>query len=385
MQEVDTLQIQLRDNEAVIEKLWNGFSIGRSYISPSDLAYSMLDILENEELVQHLLEDKSLLEVFQPFLENERYVNGDQEEELIQILQLAIDNVPNQSEAMVRDLYTQLCRRFNPSELNGIETSRILSSFISTLNKQDFSEPDDYHLLIDLFHSVLEKVNLLGERSYSYSAKILKQLYKQLEFYPDREIAQQLFKVAADKADKSWILDVLSQYIDKEKVCSSPLLPKNCFIYQEMLDGSSIVGIEVDAQRFNVIYHRKSFEQVGHPKMLFLFTIRNKKLLKAELVCVKDKLLKSDTQLYRYPFSNVFHNLSCCWPDLKTYLVKDLSMVGTLPYAFINSPNNDHAYGGTNLGERFYHLQEKDFNNEELVPLKFCLSDWLELQRFNKE
>lgn len=385
MEEINALQILLKDHEAVIDKMWNGISIGRSFVSPSDLAFSMLDILEDGELVQHLLANKSLLEVFQPFLENDRYANGDQEEELIQIIQMVTDNIPGQSDEMVKDLFAQLCIRFNPSKLNGEETTKTLKAFISNLTTNDFSESENYNVLMDLFYKVLEKVNLLGEQTYPYAAKILRLLYKQLEFYPDRQLAQQLFKVAAEKADKSWILDVLSQYINKEKVCSSPLLPKDCFIYQEMLDGASIVGIEVEAQRFDVIYHRKSFHQIGHPKMLFLFTVRNNKILKAELVCVKDKLLKSDTHLYRYPFSNVFESLSCCWPDLKSYSLKDLSMIGTLPYAFINSPNNDHAYGGTNLGERFFHLQEKDFNNEELAPLGMNLSDWLELQRFHKE
>lgn len=62
-------------------------------------------------------------------------------------------------------------------------------------------------------------------------------------------------------------------------------------------------------------------------------------------------------------------------------------MVGTLPYAFINSPNNDHAYFGENLGEKFYFLQDNDFNHEDLTPIEdgLTLSDWLELQKFEKK
>ncbi|PGT81496.1 hypothetical protein [Bacillus sp. AFS040349] len=386
-QTVNEVHIQLKEHGAVVNNLWNGMSVSRNYISPTDLALSMLDILEDSEIIRHLLSTNTLVELFTPYLEADSWDTGEHEEDLIQIIDMITGNVPDYGEKAVKLLFTQLSSRFNPMELSVQETNKILKVFIDKFSRTNFSGEYEYTLLIDLFCKILEKVNLLGDRSVPFLSPILRKIYQQANFLDDKEIINSLFEVTASKADKSAVLRVLEPYIKKERVCSSPLLPKNCFIYQEMLDGRVLVGIEVEAQRFDVKYHRRDFKQVGHPNMLFLFKISGQEVLMSQLVCIKDKLLKPTTQLYRYPFSNVFKSLSCCWPDLQSYKVKDLSMVGTLPYAFINSPNNDHAYFGENLGEKFYFLQDNDFNHEDLTPIEdgLTLSDWLELQKFEKK
>lgn len=178
-------------------------------------------------------------------------------------------NVPDYGEKAVKLLFTQLSSRFNPMELSVQETNKILKVFIDKFSRTNFSGEYEYTLLIDLFCKILEKVNLLGDRSVPFLSPILRKIYQQANFLDDKEIINSLFEVTASKADKSAVLRVLEPYIKKERVCSSPLLLKNCFIYQEMLDGTVLVGIEVEAQRFDVKYHRRDFKQVGHPNMLF--------------------------------------------------------------------------------------------------------------------
>lgn len=148
-----------------------------------------------------------------------------------------------------------------------------------------------------------------------------------------------------------------------------------------MLDGTQIVGIEVEAQRFDVQYHRKQFEAVGHPEMLYLFSIRGKKVLNCRLVCVKDQVLTPETQLYKYPFSNVHKDTSTCWPSLKNFEVKSVAHAGTLPFAFMNSSNNDHLFTGVNLGEIYMNLQGKDFDSDSLVPLNMTFNYWLNVAK----
>lgn len=104
---------------------------------------------------------------------------------------------------------------------------------------------------------------------------------------------------------------------------------------------------------------------------------------KCQIVCVKDQVLTPETQLFRYPFSNVHKDTSTCWPDLKKYQVKSVAHVGTMPFAFIHSPNNEHLYNGVNLGEKYHELQGKDFDHKTLVPLDFTFDSWLDVIKKN--
>ncbi|UGB33596.1 hypothetical protein [Metabacillus sp. B2-18] len=68
-QTVNEVHIQLKEHGAVVNNLWNGMSVSRNYISPTDLALSMLDILEDSEIIRHLLSTNTLVELFTPYLE----------------------------------------------------------------------------------------------------------------------------------------------------------------------------------------------------------------------------------------------------------------------------------------------------------------------------
>lgn len=376
-EENETL-IRLRSHEAIVESLNNGIPMNRRTVIPSDLALSMLGILEDEAIVSHLISEKNFDEIFEGFFNIHHYNGEPLIDEMTAIIDMAlryIDEAEADSE-VVKEFFLTLVSRLDPNEFSEEKTVDALRRFLSRI--REFEDPN---AIKDLFYYLLDEVNLLGDLKGAYAGRILQQLFAHAKNTLDKELVHSLFEVTSKVADQEWILEVLERHIPKKKACSSPLLPKNCFIYQEMLDGAKLVGIEVEAQRFDIQYHRKHFEDVGHPKMLFLFTVRGQKVLGCKIVCVKDQVLTPDTQLYRYPFSNVHGDTSTCWPDLKTYQVKSIAHVGTMPFAFIHSQNNEHLYSGVNLGEKYFNLQGKDFDNDTLVPMNETLNVWLEVSK----
>jgi len=376
--ETNETRITLRDHEVFVERVYNGIPMNKRRMTPSDLALSMLGILEDEEIVLHLLRDKNFNDIFERYFQI-NHIHGETFiEEMSEIISMALDYLEDvqYDEEIVKEFFLTLTQHFDPTHLSEKETDLALRRFLTRIRRFE-----DRSAIEELFYYLLEEVNLLGELKGDFAGKILERLLMHARSSLNKELIHSLFKVTSKVAEREWIQEVLAQHIPKKKACTSPLLPKNCFIYQEMLDGAKIVGIQVEAQRFDIKYHRKEFQDVGHPNMLFLFTIRGQKVLNCKLVCVKDKILSPETQLYRYPFSNVYSNTDTCWPDLTTYHVKSIAHVGTMPFAFIHSVNNEHLYKGVNLGEKYFELQGKDFDHDSLEPLNQTLHDWLEVSK----
>lgn len=266
LKENNETRITLRSYEAVVENLNNGIPMNRRIIVPSDLALAMLGILEDEAIVSHLLRNKTFGELFENFFDVQ-HVNGESMvEEMNSIIEMALSylNEAEDFSQVVQEFFLALVSRFDPIDFSEEDTIQALRRFLSRI--RSFEDPSTIQ---EMFYYLLDEVNLLGDLKGVFAGRVLKQILNQAKSSLDKEMIHSLFEVTSQKAERDWILEVLERYIPKKKACSSPLLPKNCFIYQEMLDGAKLVGIEIEAQRFNIQYHRKQFEDVGHPKMLF--------------------------------------------------------------------------------------------------------------------
>lgn len=382
IKEVSETRITLRSHEAIVETINTGIPMNRRVLTPSDLAFAMLGIVEDEAIVQHLLREKDFNEIFEGFF-NVHHINGESMvQEMEAIVEMALRYLDEAEDAeAATQFFLILVSIFDPTDFSEEKTIEALRKLLSKVSRFE-----DSTQIQELFYHLLDEVNLLGNDIKGiYAGKVLEKLLTKAKSSLDKETIHSLFQVTSQKADREWILEVLERYIPKKKVCSSPLLPKGAFIFQEMMDGAKLVGIEVEAQRFDVQYHRKQFEDCGHPKLLFLFSVRGQKVLNCKVVCVKDQVLTPDTQLYRYPFSNVHNSTDTCWPDLRTYQVKSIAHMGTMPFAFIHSSNNDHLYPGVNLGEKYQDLQGKDFDHDTLVPLSMSFNEWLEVTKKSLE
>ncbi|MYL35449.1 hypothetical protein GLW08_20310 [Pontibacillus yanchengensis] len=372
--------VRLRDYEpAIYEKYENGIRVGQKKMKPSDLGLSMLNMLEDHEIIGHLLENHSLSEMFEEYFNHLKYAEGesyDYNAEVIKTLGLFLELLDENedSQEMLGAILKTLSWYFDPTQLDEEAVTGLMRKFIHRIS--EFHQKDQIQ---NLFYSLLDKVNVLGENSDAFLTKVLQLALKRATFDDHETLIHQLFEVTANKSKKDWVVKTLSQYMEQERTCASPILPRNCFAYQEYRNGNKIVGIEVDKQRFDVKYHRHEFNEVGHPKLLFIFEVSGTKIRWAKVAAIKERFISGQTRLYHYPFANVSTNFSACWPELRDLEIKELSKVGSLPYVFLNSETNDHLFNGTNLGEKYHKLQNNDFNEDELEDTGLVLSDLLDI------
>ncbi|MFS1519520.1 hypothetical protein V1503_24135 [Bacillus sp. SCS-151] len=375
-QPIDETRIVLRDEDLPrIEEYFNGIKVNRKRVTATDLSLAMLDMIDNEDIVSHLLEDKSLVDVFSGFFEMDKDHERDLEDDVFQVLSLLFDYIDQaDDQSIITAILNTVSWHFDPIELADEAVQEI---FKKLLHKVQSIENED--VLSNILGALIDKINLIEGVKDKHIKTILSQVLKRATLSKHEELIHSLFKVTAEKAKKKWIMDVLQPYIRNEKKCTSPILPKGCFLYQELMNGEKVVGIEVDKQRVNIDYHRRSFKQVGHPRLLFIFRIDGQHVCSSQVLAVKDSVLKSSTEIFRYPFSNVSNNFQACWSDVRQMEIKDISMIGSLPYLFLNSPSNDDLYSGTNLRERFLELENKDFDDEILEETPYTLGDFFEL------
>ena len=162
---------------------------------------------------------------------------------------------------------------------------------------------------------------------------------------------------------------------------ASPLLPKNCIQYIERNNGELAVVMEREAKATDFSYGDKVFKKIGVPKLLFAFRILANTLQEGYVVAVKDNLVSEDTELYHYPFSNVYRSGSICWGNkLPTY--GELRYLQNVPEMFLSMENNNHNYGHINLSGLEYRpllevLEGQKFREDWLKSMEIRYGDWL--------
>jgi hypothetical protein len=112
------------------------------------------------------------------------------------------------------------------------------------------------------------------------------------------------------------------------------------------------------------------------------------------MAIIADEKPTPGTQVYVYPFSNVYSNTGICIGAANSFpAYKDLRTLGTLPYHILSLPNNDHNFSrGENKLKLPYrdlleHLKDKDpsyYYRHVLIKRSMTVQDFID-RRYNKE
>lgn len=276
---------------------------------------------------------------------------------------------------LIRQLFKTLTKNFNITEVEPKKLDEFF--YLTTQRVRNVDEAKPYK---DLLYTLLDKINITKAEGDIVNG-VLQRVLQRAGTEQDVRLVENLFYTLSSKARPKWVRQTLAPYIkEKKRVVKSPILPKNCIMYQEELDGTEVFVIEVDKQQFDVTYHKTPFHQVGHPKLLFEFHVRTNRVYKCRIFAVKDAITKPSSKLYHYPFSNVFPTFNACWPDLQSIVMDGVHQLSTLPYLFINSPSNDHLFRGSNLRELFAALQNKEFDDDLLEVTNLVVQDHFEME-----
>ncbi|KZE68019.1 hypothetical protein AWM68_17775 [Fictibacillus phosphorivorans] len=154
----------------------------------------------------------------------------------------------------------------------------------------------------------------------------------------------------------------------------TPLLPTNCLkhVWVNRVGNVHRVYVEVPKKRWDITYHNQAFKDVGFPRMIFRYMIKNQSVELETIVAVKDQvLIKEDTPIFHFPFSHVSTEGYVCMGGNKFPDVKAIQQLGTFHTVFLSSPFQDD-YGaktttGKQIREIFTSLKGNDFNDEWLL------------------
>ena len=173
---------------------------------------------------------------------------------------------------------------------------------------------------------------------------------------------------------------------------------KTEFIYQESSDNSMklfhriqigknsyIYFVFKPASRMPMCLYKKFFSDVGMPSLVFAIKVVNKHFSKLYVTATKEvSNIDFNTELYKYPFSNVFEDGSVC---IGMNRLEDLDDVDKnilkVVESFFSMPNTGENFNMNyndkkiEYGELLENLSGSDFNNDYLVDFK-TFKEWAE-------
>ncbi len=182
------------------------------------------------------------------------------------------------------------------------------------------------------------------------------------------------------------LVDCFQQSLMRPQM-STGILPRGCISYMECENHYTYVCIQHIESRANISYMGTAYENFPLPKMVVGFLVSSeKRISKCRMgIVVNTNLLKPDTPMFSYPFSNVT-GFDLCTGQNVMPKCKDVYALSSLPAFILEMPNNnDHFKShlnkqGLEMRDLLECLKDKEpdyYYNEVLIPNKFTLKDFI--------
>ncbi len=167
---------------------------------------------------------------------------------------------------------------------------------------------------------------------------------------------------------------------------ASGLLPEGCISFFAAADGSRVISILHPERYADIAYHKTVYPRFPLPRLVFRFSLhQGLRVNEVSVAVVEEGRLKPESQLFRWPFSNVsgFH---MCIGNNVMPKCESLHTLSSLPYLILELPNNDDYFQtsdnrlGMGYRELLEHLQDREpsyYYEKVLVPGKYTLADFI--------
>ncbi|MEK5187180.1 hypothetical protein [Solibacillus sp. FSL W7-1324] len=158
------------------------------------------------------------------------------------------------------------------------------------------------------------------------------------------------------------------RFTQKEARFFAPL-PKNA-VFMAHTNKGNVFYYDLPKNRYFTKFQSVMFkEKVGFPRLIFAITVNEHfEVIDAKLAAAKGKKsIHEGTQLYKYPFSNVFSTGQLCF-NFKGIPCDEL------PDAFLSTSNNSHLSNGGY--DSFKKYEGLDFDDETLTPLNVTVGEF---------
>lgn len=259
----------------------------------------------------------------------------------------------------------------------------VLAIAVSKLNTISVDNPN----VVNFLMAVTQKVNEIpmGDNLGSLVIEILKRFLKEnnkkeleqkkVQIFraiistlssEQKEELQNVISKLTPHMDDEWFKQMIEQSIAiKQKITYfSGSLPPGLSYMGVSTQGTSYV-YEVPKSRFRVKYHGAPIEDVGHPRLLAIYKLKNEEQVSSmKLVAVKENEEIHDLMdVYRYPYSHVFADGKVCWYEYGNFKKNDLPQIANL---FLSTSNSNH---GADCLKLYKENEGKDFDDSKLKPL----------------
>lgn len=151
-------------------------------------------------------------------------------------------------------------------------------------------------------------------------------------------------------------------------------------------DGTEYFVLLRDADPADFEYYGNMFEKVGMPRLLFAVVVLNNIVQGFKIAAVKDRVIKADTEIYYYPFSNVSGptSFACLGGNnISKFTIDNTSQLHTMPSVFLAMPNSNDGYSNKNESGLEYRpllekLSGKKFPLKFLKPARMNYEKWFD-------
>lgn len=160
---------------------------------------------------------------------------------------------------------------------------------------------------------------------------------------------------------------------DHEVTDFEGVIPSGCS-YVFKTNKRTVYGFELKKARYRIKFHNQFIGEIGHPRLAFFYTVNSAGFIHSMRVyALKDdgKRLNGDSELYQYPFSNVYGGGEVCWEEKRTFSFDDMSFAAS---GFLMANNTGHLTSGAM--DYLKEFKDADFDDEKLI-LKGKLKDTL--------
>lgn len=165
------------------------------------------------------------------------------------------------------------------------------------------------------------------------------------------------------------------------------VLPERCVAYRETCRGEKFVALELGKDRMDLQYEKTVYPDFPVPRLLYGFYLSVSNRIDSVSVAVADMgMLRENTKLYEYPFSNVagFH---MCIGQNSMPKIKSLRQLSGIPHYIFSMPDNNDRYSPdrTKLNMEYRTMLEtlKDktleyYYTDVLIPSGKTLQDFIQ-------
>jgi hypothetical protein len=134
------------------------------------------------------------------------------------------------------------------------------------------------------------------------------------------------------------------------------------------------VAMEYETVNRPFKYYKTVFESIPFPKLIFLFTVKDKRIKQAKVGALTGLRLKENSIIYHYPYSNVHSSGQICFGNNTLPKIESLTELYKIPEIFLSSEMNNDLYSGANnsgmvLRELLELLDGTSFDCSILEPM----------------